>query len=323
MKQFFSYILFLIITFTGFAQKITFMPGWTEQSQFAGYYVALEKGFYKEEGLDVTIEHPAQFSTISSVDRLRSGAVQFITTHLPDALVAYEKGIKLVNVLQTSQNSSVLCVAKYPIKSIRDLDGMKIARWKAGYGYIFDFIMRKYRLNVSWVPYIQGVNLFVYGAVDAMLCYEYHEYYTLLLAIGSIDPKCVIRASDVGFNFPEDGIYVTQSYYEKHKDIVDKFVRASKKGWDYARYHFDEAYQYSLDRAHKKSLNISDYTQKMMLEKVLKLQINPETKIADYKPVSKLTFEKINNNLIDCGMMKTKVPYAEVIKGNTYIYKTK
>ena len=296
------------------AQVVTFMPQWTPQTQFAGYYVAVEKGFYAEEGLDVIIDHFGGSSTESVVEKLARNKVDIITTQLVSAVLARDKGLKLVNVLQTTQINGLMCATNFPIESPQSLEGKKIGRWKVGFGEVSDMFCYRNGLTVEWIPYIQGINLFVSGAVDALLCYSFSEYLQLVLATGSIAEDHVIRFRDFGLDFPEDGLYVSEDYYKKNQDVVDKFVRASRKGWDYAREHPDEALDISMDFIRDYNVATSRTLQRMMLEEMLRLQVNPKTGVADYAPVSREVFESLNASLREMGYVKGIIKYEEMIR---------
>ena len=291
-----------------------FMPQWTPQTQFAGYYVAVEKGFYAEEGLEVVIDHFGGSSTESVVDKLVHRNVDIITTQLISALLAREKGIRLVNVLQTSQVNGLMCAARFPIESPQSLEGAKIGRWKAGFGEVSDLFCYRNGLNVQWIPYIQGINLFVSGAVDALLCYSFSEYLQLVLATGGIPEGNVIRFRDFGLDFPEDGLYVTESYYKKNKELVDKFVRASRRGWEYAREHREEALEISMEVVRSYHVATNRTLQRMMLDEMLDLQVNPVTGVADFAPVNRTVFESLNAMLRETGHLKTEIKYEEMIR---------
>ena len=101
MKNFLS-ILFLVCIscIPGYAQKIIFSPQWSAQSQFAGYYAALENGYYAEVGLDVSIVHPT--NSYTSVNMLKDGTSDFITCELIQAMIASDQGTRLVNLMQTT-----------------------------------------------------------------------------------------------------------------------------------------------------------------------------------------------------------------------------
>jgi NitT/TauT family transport system substrate-binding protein len=296
------------------AQVVTFMPQWTPQTQFAGYYVAIEKGFYAEEGLDVILDHFGGNSTESVVDKLDKRKVDIITTQLISAMVARDKGTHLVNVLQTTQINGLMCATRFPVESPQSLDGKRIGRWKVGFGEVSDMFCYKNGLTVEWIPYIQGINLYVSGAVDALLCYSYSEYLQLVLATGGIPEDHIIRFKDFGLDFPEDGLYVTDAYYKKNKDVVDKFVRASRRGWEYAREHPDEALEISMEFIREFDVATSTILQRMMLEEMLRLQVNPVTGVADFAPVRPEVFESLNTTLREMGYIRSDIKYEEMVR---------
>lgn len=295
-------------------EVITFMPQWTPQSQFAGYYIAMEKGYYAKEGLEVVIDHFGGSSAETAVDELVRNRADIITTQLVTAMIAREKGVKLVNVLQTSQVNGLMCAARFPIDSPQSLEGKRIGRWKVGFAEICDAFCYKNGLHVDWIPYKQGINLYVSGAVDALLCYSYSEFIQLVLATGGIPDENVVRFRDYGLDYPEDGIYVMEEYYRQHRDAVDKFVRASRRGWDYAREHPEEAVDISMKYVRDFNVASSRILQEMMLEEMLNLQVNPVTGKADYAPVARSVFEDLNAVLREAGHLKSDIKYEDLIR---------
>ena len=314
-----AYLLLAILMVSPFlpaqAQEVIyFMPQWTPQTQFAGYYVAVEKGFYAEEGLEVVIDHFGGSSTESVIDKLEHRKVDIITTQLITAMLAREKGIKLINVLQTSQVNGLMCATHFRIESPQSLNGAKIGRWKVGFGEVCDLFCYKNGLDVQWVPYIQGINLYVSGAVDALLCYSFSEYLLLVLATGGIPEENLIRFRDFGLDFPEDGLYVTESYYRQNKDAVDKFVRASRRGWEYAAEHPEEALDISMRVVESYNVATSRIFQRMMLEEMIRLQVNTVTGVQDFAPVRREVFESLNAMLREMGYLKRDIKYEEMIR---------
>ena len=293
---------------------VRFMPQWTPQTQFAGYYVAMEKGYFEEEGVSVVLDHFGGSSTGTAIDMLARHKVDIITTQLVSAMIAREKGLRLVNVLQTSQVNGLMCAAHTPIRTAKDLDSLRIGRWKVGFGEVCDIFCQKNELNVEWIPYIHGINLSVSGAVDALLCYSYSEFIQLELATGGIPDENVVRFKDHGLDFPEDGLYVTEQYYSRHRDAVDKFVRAAKRGWDYAREHPDEALEISMQVIRDFNVATNRTLQKKMLEEILSLQVNPVTGRADYAPVRRSVFDDINASLLEAEHLKTTIKYEDMIR---------
>ena len=135
-----SIIGFLILPCIVQAQRIVFTPQWTPQSQFAGYYVAQEKGFYKDANVEVDFRHPSV--SYSALNHLMEGSCDMITTQLTQAMIAIDRGIPMVHVLQTSQqNGLVMLGCTDSIRTIEDLRKKKVGVWKAGFGelaYIMD-----------------------------------------------------------------------------------------------------------------------------------------------------------------------------------------
>ena len=315
MKRFFFGIVFLLSPLLLRGQEIiTFMPQWTPQTQFAGYYVAIEKGFYEEEGVSVVLDHFGGSSTGTAIERIAQGKADIITSQLVSAMIARDQGLPLINVLQTSQLNGLMCAAHFPIDSPQALDSTRVGRWKVGFGEICDLFCYKNHLSLEWIPYIQGINLYVSGAVDALLCYSYSEFILLELATGGIPPENVVRFRDYGLNYPEDGLYVTEAYYRAHPETVDKFVRASRRGWEYAREHPEEALEISMRVVQMFNVATNRVLQQRMLKEILNLQVNPVTGRADFAPVSRAVFDELNASLHETGHLHSDLKYEDLIR---------
>lgn len=296
------------------AQKVVFVPQWTAQTQFAGYYVALEKGFFADEGLEVEIKHFGSNSTESSMDQLLNGSAQIIGQQLIQAIIARADGREICNVLQLTQESGLCCVSHNPISDPVELDSLKVGRWKVGFADFCDMLEAYKGINVNWVPFINGINLYVFGAVDATLCYSYSELISLELAVGNIPEDHILRFSDFGYECPEDGLYVTEKYYKDNRETVEKFVRASKRGWDYAREHKNEALGLTKKYIDMYNITTNLEHQRRMLDEYLRLQVNEDSGKADYAPVKPEVFANIVDALINTGYIVRKVEYSDIIK---------
>ena len=294
--------------------SMRFRPQWTAQAQFAGYYVAAEKGFFKEEGIALQIDHLPLNSTESSLDALLRGDVDVISNQLIPSIVARSQGHKIVNILQVSQNSALMCVSHSPITAPDVLHGHRVGRWKSGFHELAEIFFNDEHVEVEWVPFIRSINLFVSGAVDATLCYSYSEYFELLLAMGEINPICTMRFSELGYNIPEDGVYVTEQYYNSPKELLAGFARAVRKGWDYAREHREEALDIVMREIEKNNVSSNRYMQKLMLDEILRLQLNPITSEYDYAPVDVTLYDYLQKGLVSNGNIKAPVEYGSLIK---------
>ena len=261
-------------------ETIVFTPQWTAQAQFAGYYVAEAKGFYREAGVKVRIEHPS--STQPAMSRLRQNECQATTLQLCQALEIIDDGIPLVNILQTSMNNAMVIVSargKDPLTQ----KGAKVGIWSVGFGQLAICMSIKDHLNYEWVRFAQNVNLFVAGALDATLAMSYNEYYQLVQAGVQMTDKNVYRFCDHGYNVQEDGVYMTREYYATHKDQARRFAQASRKGWEWAAAHPQEALDIVMQYVDKNHIATNRVMQKLMLEDVLRLQVDRDSKKREFR----------------------------------------
>ena len=113
-KQLLLVLLLLTSLVANAQQEIVFTPQWTAQAQFAGFYVAEAKGYYRKAGLNVRIEHPS--ASNPCINRLKEGKSQIITLHLVSAMKFIDEGMQLINVMQTIQNNTQMIVSHTPIK---------------------------------------------------------------------------------------------------------------------------------------------------------------------------------------------------------------
>ena len=280
------YILLFVVTVltaqTASAQDetIVFTPQWTAQAQFAGYYVAEAKGFYREAGVKVRIEHPS--ATQPALSRLRKQKCQATTLQLCQAMEIIDGGIPLVNILQTSMNNAMVIVSargKGPLPQ----KGARVGIWRVNFGQLAVCMSNKEHLDYQWVQFAQDVNLFVAGALDATLAMSYNEYYQLVQAGVKMTDKNVYRFCDHGYNVQEDGVYMTREYYMIHKDQARRFAEASRKGWEWVAQHPDEALDIVMQYVDKNHVATNRVMQRLMLKEVLRLQVDRESKKREFR----------------------------------------
>ena len=268
-----------------FAQKnadapMVFVPQWTPQAQFAGYYVALEKGFYDEEGINVRIEHPT--TTSSAMDLMKNGEAQITTLQLTQALEEIDDGTPMVNILQTSMNNGLVIVSRRNMNPM-DQKGSRVGIWSVGFGQMAICMSNMENLDYQWIPFAGNVNLFLVGALDATLAMSYNEYYQLVQAGIKMTDKNVYRFCDHGYNVQEDGVYMTRDYFEAHKDQAHRFAQASRKGWEWAAQHPDEALDIVMRYVEKNHIATNRVMQRLMLKEVLRLQVDRESKKREFR----------------------------------------
>lgn len=297
-------------------QKVSwvFMPQWTPQAQFAGYYVAYQKGFYAQQGINLTIDHISPYATTIPLDLLMEGKVDIIVQKLQQTVIKRSEGYKILNILQASQNSGLMCVSRSPISSPTSLNGLKVGQWKTGHGELCQMMEKENHLNITWIPFLQSMNLFVAGAIDATLCYSYNEYFSLIFSLGEISPEKILRFSKVGYNFPEDAICVTESFYKANKQMLDRFNLATKRGWEYAAAHPQETLDIVMEYVNKGKVATNRYHQQLMLQETLNLQINPRTNERDFAPMPRDAFNDMVKRMLNDSIIMKSVKYEEVIR---------
>ena len=290
-------------------KKFIFTPQWTAQAQFAGYYVAKEKGFYKQAGLDVDIVHPS--ITQPAISRVRNNESQATTLGLCQALEVIDDGIPMVNILQTSMNTSLVLVSRKDVDPLKQ-PGMKVGIWSTGFGQLAICMSIKEHLNYEWVRFASNVNLFVSGAIDATLAMRYNEYYQLAQAGVKLTERNVYRFSNHDYNVQEDGLYMTRAYYDEHRDEARRFAQASKKGWEWAVAHPDETLDIVMDYVRREHIGTNRILQKLMLNEVLRLLVDRESKKCEFRLRPDMV-KKASQLMRENMMLDNDVTYEQLI----------
>jgi len=232
------------------ADKVTIQLKWVTQAQFAGYYVAQDKGYYSADGLDVTIKPGGP--DIATPQVIAGGGADVIVDWMPSALASREKGVALVNIAQIFKQSGMMltCRKDSGIKSPADFRGKTLGVWF--YGNEYPFLSWMSQLGIPTTGGSNGVTVLKQGFnVDPILqkqaeCVStmtYNEYWQVVDAGLSPSELVVYKYEDQGVATLEDGLYVLEKNLRK-KAFVDKmarFLRASIKGWKYSADHPDEA----------------------------------------------------------------------------------
>ena len=301
--------LMLCINESKAQERFIFTPQWTAQAQFAGFYVAYEKGFYKEAGVDVEIVHPTV--TQSAMNRIRKNESHATTLQLCQAMEIMDNGIPLVNILQTSMNNGLVIVSR------RDKDpltqkGARVGIWSIGFGQMAICMSQKEKLDYEWIPFANNVNLFVAGAVDATLAMSYNEYYQLLQTGMDLTEDNMYRFCDHGYNVQEDGVYMTREYYEAHKEQAQKFAEASRRGWEWAAAHQDEALEIVMKYVRENHIATNRVLQKLMLAEVLRLQVDRESGKREFRLRPDMV-KLASRLMVECNLLKHEITYEDLI----------
>lgn len=302
-------VLLLSISEIKAQEKLVFTPQWTAQSQFAGYYVAYEKDFYKEAGIDVEIVHPS--ATQSAMSRIRNNESQATTLQLCQAMEIVDNGISLVNIFQTSMNNALVIVSRRN-KDPLTQKGARVGIWSIGFGQMAICMSIKENLDYEWIPFAYNVNLFVAGAIDATLAMSYNEYYQLLQTGMELTEENVYHFCDHGYNVQEDGVYMTREYYETHKELADKFAQASRRGWEWAAEHQEETLEIVMKYVRDNHVTTNRVLQKLMLAEVLRLQIDKESGRREFRLRPDMV-KFASRLMLECNLLKHEITYEDLI----------
>ncbi|MEM6635388.1 MAG: ABC transporter substrate-binding protein [Pseudomonadota bacterium] len=237
------------------ADELKLQLQWVTQAQFAGYYVALDKGYYEEEDLDVTILPGGP--DIAPPQVLAGGGADVMLNWMPSALAAREKGLPVVNIAQPFKSSGLMltCWKDTGITGPEDFKGKTIGVWFFGNEYPFLSWMSQEGIATDGGDGVtvlkQGFNVdpLLQRQADCISTMTYNEYWQVIDA--GVDPSELVtfKYEEQGVATLEDGIYTLEQNLED-PEMVDKltrFVRASMKGWKYAEANPDEAAEIVLD----------------------------------------------------------------------------
>jgi NitT/TauT family transport system substrate-binding protein len=238
------------------ADAVTLQLKWVTQGQFAGYYAAKDKGFYEEEGLDVTINPGGP--DIAPPQVIAGGGADVIVEWMPAALASREKGVPLVNIAQPFKRSGMelTCMKDTGIAKPEDFRGKTLGVWFYGNEYPFLSWMAKLGLKTDGsqggvTVLKQGFNVdpLLQKQADCISTMTYNEYWQVIDAGIKPEDLVVFKYEDQGVATLEDGLYVLEKRLEdpKFADVMARFVRASMKGWDWTRANPDEAAEIVLE----------------------------------------------------------------------------
>jgi NitT/TauT family transport system substrate-binding protein len=274
------------------AEDVTLQLKWVTQAQFAGYYVALEKGFYEDEGLNVTIKPGGP--DVAPAQVISGGGADVVIDWMPSALAAREKGLPLVNIAQPFKSSGMelTCRNDSGVTKTADFPGHTLGVWFGGNEYPFLSWMSKLGIPTDGSP--QGVTVLKQGFnVDPLLqkqaaCIStmtYNEYWQVIDAGLKPEDLTVFKYEDEGVATLEDGLYVLEDKLQDPAfvDTMAKFVRASMKGWKWAEENPDDAAMIVLDNDETGAQ--TEQHQKRMMGEIAKLTAGSDGTLdpADYE----------------------------------------
>ena len=260
------------------ADEVTLQLKWVAQAQFAGYFVAKDKGFYEEADLDPDIA-PEQV--------IAGGGADVIVDWMGGALAAREKGVGLVNIAQPYKKAGMqlVCPKDGPIQTTDDFPGHTLGVWFFGNEYPFYAWMNK--LGISTEGGDDGVTVLkqsfdvqplIQKQADCISVMTYNEYWQLIDAGYQPEDLIVFNYSEMGVDLLEDGLYAMEDDLAdpEFADKMVRFVSASMKGWKYAIENPDEAAEIVMENGGQ-----DENHQKRMMGEVAKLIGEPDAKLIE------------------------------------------
>ncbi len=228
-------------TLSSDAQKaltpVTLQLHWLHQFEFAGFYAAIEQGYYQQEGLDVTLVEAD--SEISIVDEVVSGRAHYGLGNA-DLLAHWGRGEPIVLLANLFKHSPLVVLARQDsgIRQPRDLIGRRVMTQQLDLNSAeISYMLYQARVQPEQmvrIPHSYRIDELVAGEVDAMTAYITNQTYELQAA-GV--PTVVIDPANYGADFYSNNIFTSQREVRNHPERVAAFRRASLKGWRYALDH--------------------------------------------------------------------------------------
>ncbi|HEX3884181.1 MAG TPA: ABC transporter substrate-binding protein [Stellaceae bacterium] len=245
---------------------------WLNQAQFAGIYLARDKGLYADE--DLTVETIEGGPAIAPVDVMAKGGADVAIAWLSSALDARRRGLDVVNIAQILRRPgmTVLCRRDAGIRSILDIAGKSVGVWNVGDEITVRDWLKGFSIPLDRVSPVQqaanGADL-LSGRVACATAMMYNEYWSIVE--GGLPPDKLIdgRLGDGGFGFLEDGLYVPRAALTDpaRRAVLVRFLRATLAGWRLAKQNPEDAFAATM----KAAPNADPVHQRRMLETILDL----------------------------------------------------
>lgn len=225
---------------------VTLRLQWKLQAQFAGYYVALDKGYYRDAGLDVTIAEGGygKDGIVTVIYEIE----EFGTKWMADLIGENVDFVSLANIVK---NNGLVLISKKKkgIRKPEDFVGKKVSTWFIGNEYQLYSLLEKQDIALEDVEIMAqkfNMNQFYDDKIDVASAMVYNELEEVGQNGYPPEELNIIDFADYSLSFPGQCIFTSQSYYEKNPDICEKFTQASIKGWDYAIDHPEDAVEILL-----------------------------------------------------------------------------
>lgn len=285
---------------------ITLQLKWVPQAQFAGYFVALEKGYYKDAGLNVKIAPGGP--DIVPEQQVANGSAQIGVDWVASLLPHQEQGMPLVEIAQIYQQSGLQLVTMKDsgIKSAADLKGKSVGNWMGGNEFELLALFDKYKLDknkdLDFVKQAFTMDQFLTGELDAASVMTYNEYHIVLASGVNESELNVIDMNDEGVAMLEDNLFANSEWLKDNKEAAAAFVKASIKGWQDAINNPEEAVDIIMAQAEKGSTTKEH--QLIMMKEVAKLVAPEGFDIANIGVIDEDMYQQTADIALKYGVIK-------------------
>jgi ABC-type nitrate/sulfonate/bicarbonate transport systems, periplasmic components len=283
---------------------------WQPQAQFAGFYVAQAKGFYREAGVDLTLIPGGQDVVPSRL--LSTGRAQFATMFLATGVEHRAKDLPVTLLAQLVQRSALMLVTRADsgIKEPKDLDGKRVSLWDNEFQLQPRALFQRLGIHPRIVPQSSTLGLFLQGGVDAASAMWYNEYHTLLAS--GLDPEDlhVFFYRDLNLNFPEDGIYTLEKIRAADPALCRAVTQASLRGWEYAFAHPEEALDIVLAKMREAHVPVSRAHQRFMLARMRDVMLPLKHDDTPLGELRRADYERVVHALEGLGLIRKAPDFA-------------
>ncbi len=306
--------LLLVPSVPAEARKASLILQWLPQAQFAGFYMALEKGFYKDHGVEMQIIPGGPDKVVS--DYLDARKADFGTMFLSTAVERRGAGMSLVNIGQIVQNSALMLIARANdgVESVSDLNHKKVSMWANEFQIQPRIMFQKAGIDVEIVPLASSMDLFLRGAVTATTAMYFNEYHTILSSGLREDEIKTFFFRDTPFNFPEDGIYCLEETLKQRPMVALAVLNATLAGWRYAFAHEEETLDVVAKYMAEASLPVNRVHQRWMLTRMHEIII-PDGDIFAAGVLKRRAFARVVRVLLQQEILRTEVDYSTFYRG--------
>jgi len=296
----------------GAIEKASIVLQWLPQAQFAGYYVAKDKGFYEEEGIYLHIMSGGP--DVLASEYLETGRADFATLFLATG-IQRRATLPVVNIGQFVQHSALMLICKKSsgIEKVEDLDGKKIGLWANEFQMQARALFKKRNMRITVVPQSDSLDMFMRGGVQAASGMWYNEYHTLMTYGLKPEDLKTFFYTDYDLNFPEDGIYCLEKTANRRPELCRALVRATARGWMYAFNHPEEALDSVMKRMKEARVPANRAHQRWMLARMENIILSDE--VPSIGVLRQADYERVVKILEDVGVIDKAPLFPEFYRG--------